>query len=206
MPQELQNLLGVNNKEYQFLNEGGTWRVSLHKNFIALSSIGSYVNYEDFEARVRKIMDVLHTVYKPSYYTRVGLRYRNAVCKEILGIEEADWKTLIPKETAPELWDDSADELEIFDKISQYKDNEKNGMTVMTAFQMMSGILKGKTVNSKTYLIDTDCFNEEKTRDVDNVLTKTREFRKWAGSIFIKNTTPALRDLLDRSEPSNAKE
>lgn len=82
----------VNN--YQFVSAEGQWKVSLTKGFIALSTYG-YTRWEDFAQRLDRVLAAFIELYQPSWFTRVGLRYVNAFCREALGLDELNWGELI---------------------------------------------------------------------------------------------------------------
>ena len=65
----------VNN--YQFISADGGWKVSLAKDFIALSTT-RYTRWEEFAKRLDVVLAAFIKIYQPAYFTRVGLRYMNA--------------------------------------------------------------------------------------------------------------------------------
>ena len=71
----------VNN--YQFISEDSQWKVSLTKNFIALST-NAYTRWEEFAKRLDRILAAFIQAYQPAYFSRVGLRYINAFRREEL--------------------------------------------------------------------------------------------------------------------------
>ncbi len=82
----------VNN--YQFISADGGWKVSLTKGFIALSTT-RYTRWEEFAKRLDVVLAAFIKIYQPAYFTRVGLRYMNAVNKAALGFAETPWHELI---------------------------------------------------------------------------------------------------------------
>ena len=76
----------VNN--YQFISEDSQWKVSLTKGFVALSTHG-YLRWEEFAKRLDRALAALIQLYQPAYFTRVGLRYINAIDRAALGLEDA---------------------------------------------------------------------------------------------------------------------
>ena len=71
----------VNN--YQFISEDSQWKVSLTKGFVALSTHG-YLRWEEFAKRLDRVLAALIQLYQPAYFTRVGLRYINAIDRAAL--------------------------------------------------------------------------------------------------------------------------
>ncbi len=76
----------VNN--YQFISEDSQWKVSLTKGFVALSTHG-YLRWEEFAKRLDRVLAALIQLYQPAYFTRVGLRYINAIDRAALGLKTA---------------------------------------------------------------------------------------------------------------------
>ncbi len=78
---------------YQFLSADGKWKVNLTNSFIALATPG-YTNWEDFAAKLDKILAGFIPLYKPAYFERVGLRYINAFSRKALGLEGTPFREL----------------------------------------------------------------------------------------------------------------
>lgn len=73
----------VNN--YQFISADGGWKVSLTKGFIALSTTALHPLGE-FAKRLDVVLAAFIKIYQPAYFTRVGLRYMNAVNQSCAGV------------------------------------------------------------------------------------------------------------------------
>ena len=76
------------NINYQFSTQDGVWRVNLTSKFISLACT-DYTCWEDFAAHMDK------PLYRPAYFQRVGLRYRNVISRQALGLEERPFSELI---------------------------------------------------------------------------------------------------------------
>ena len=97
----------VNN--YQFISEDSQWKVSLTKGFVALSTHG-YLRWEEFAKRLDRVLAALIQLYQPAYFTRVGLRYINAIDRAALGLEDCLWRELIQPGYLALLADEDAQE------------------------------------------------------------------------------------------------
>ena len=82
----------VNN--YQFISADSRSKISLTKSFVALST-HAYGSWEQFAGRLDAVIAAFIETYHPSWFTRVGLRYINAVSRTRLGLEETGWEALI---------------------------------------------------------------------------------------------------------------
>jgi uncharacterized protein (TIGR04255 family) len=89
---------------YSFKSEDQRWNLSITKDFIALTT-SSYERYEQFKQRLEEALEIFEHIYKPSFYTRIGLRYQDLVIRSKLGIEDKNWSDLIAKHIASELHD-----------------------------------------------------------------------------------------------------
>jgi len=81
---------------YSFKSEDQRWSLSITKDFIALAT-SSYERYEQFKQRLEEAIEIFESIYKPSFYTRLGLRYQDLIIRSKLGIEDKDWSELIAR-------------------------------------------------------------------------------------------------------------
>ncbi|MGE0134837.1 MAG: TIGR04255 family protein [Dehalococcoidia bacterium] len=86
---------------HNFVSSDGFWTVALTKDFVALST-KKYYRWEEFRRRLDLIIDALG-VYEVPYFTRIGLRYRDAINRTSLGIPNTSWGELLQPYIAGEL-------------------------------------------------------------------------------------------------------
>lgn len=79
---------------YVFSSADGIWRVHLASNFISLSC-SRYTCWEDFARHLDKPLAAFIQIYKPAYFTRVGLRYLNFISRKALQLEAVPFRELI---------------------------------------------------------------------------------------------------------------
>ena len=82
----------VNN--HTFLSDDGTCKLSLTKDFIALSTM-RYSHWEDFAARLDEPLGQFIKIYRPACFDRIGLRYVNAFSREKLSLTSRRWNDLL---------------------------------------------------------------------------------------------------------------
>ena len=88
---------------YRFLTEDRNSTVILTPDALTLST-KSYTRWEEFFENFRLPLDMLISKYEPSFITRVGLRYVNAIEKTPLGFSaETPWSALLNREILGEL-------------------------------------------------------------------------------------------------------
>ena len=81
-------------RTHVFLSKDGKHKISLTKNFIALSTMG-YTNWDAFAALLDEPLGHFINVYRPAYFERIGLRYINGFSRSKLSLESCRWNELI---------------------------------------------------------------------------------------------------------------
>ncbi len=79
---------------YQFASADGIWRVNLTSKFISLSC-NRYTCWEDFAAMLDKPLAAFIQVYRPAFFSRVGLRYLNFISRKALNLEDTPFRELM---------------------------------------------------------------------------------------------------------------
>ena len=79
---------------HTFVSTDGVWKVNLTKDFIALSTL-RYASWETFAQTLDKVLAAFIQVYNPAYFLRIGLRYMNAISRDLLGVTNLLWDDLI---------------------------------------------------------------------------------------------------------------
>lgn len=195
IPEELKKMLSIE-KEFYFLSEEGDWQVSLTRNFIALSCKGNYLNYQDFRSRLKKFLEIFNKVYEPSYFSRIGLRYRNIVNEDILPLNGKSVKECVPEYIFPELNLPIAENAITLEKITQLDDGNIKANVTHTLAQVTGKFGQEQISNTKSYIIDIDCFSENKIKGIDNALSKCDEFKNNEWNIFQWSITDTLREAM----------
>ena len=78
----------------QFVSADDIWRVNLTSRFISLSC-SRYTGWEEFAAHLDNPLAAFIQIYRPDYFQRVGLRYRNVISRKTLGLEDKPFSELI---------------------------------------------------------------------------------------------------------------
>ena len=89
---QLENQPG--NINCQFVSADDNWRVNLTSRFIALSC-SRYTNWEEFAAHMDTPLAAFIQLYRPECFHRIGLRYRNMISRENLGLQDKNLTELI---------------------------------------------------------------------------------------------------------------
>ena len=195
MPKELEAAVGTN-KVFRFFTEERDWQVSLTKNSIALACTANYRNYEDFSERLKKVLEVFCDIYEPSYFTRIGLRYRDIANKTILSPITVDVKDFIPEYIFPELSILETKEVKSLEKISRLDDGDVNANVVHVLSEVSGKFGKHQLENEESYIIDVDCFVESRIERINDVVNKCNTFKRLIWNIFQWSITDKLREAM----------
>ena len=96
-------------RNHSFISEDGAYKLSLTKNFIALSTM-RYRGWENFAHTLDEPLGQFIRIYRPAYFERVGLRYVNGVSRKMLELEDRRWNDLFQPQYLSVLDDDGVDE------------------------------------------------------------------------------------------------
>ena len=191
----------VNN--YQFISEDGQWKISLTRSFIALSTHG-YTRWEDFAKRLDRVLAALIQLYQPAYFTRVGLRYINAIDREALKLDDCLWRELIQPGYLGLLADEDAQE-------SAFSKCEQNASLLLPG-GAKSNVKAGpgtlRKVNNRTkessetrvYMLDLDVYMDGKT-PLGQTAPALNIVHGNADSLFRGAITDTLADAMEPEEP-----
>lgn len=78
---------------YHFVSEDGAWRLNLTRDFFAISTL-RYGGWEEFARHLDRPLASFIRLYKPAFFQRVGLRYRNFFSRARLDLEGVSWSEL----------------------------------------------------------------------------------------------------------------
>ena len=79
---------------YHFVSEDGVWKLNLTRDFFAISTL-RYPGWEEFARHLDRPLASFIRIYKPAYFQRVGLRYRNLISRSALDLEGVRWSELL---------------------------------------------------------------------------------------------------------------
>lgn len=157
--------LGANN--YVFATEDENTKLTLASDSLAIAT-SAYVTWDDFKADLDVALRAFESEYKPSFYSRVGLRYQNLLRRSLVG-PDIQWANLLRSELAAELtipeWGAAVQTVQ---KTIQCKIGDGD------AFTLQHGLAEAEGSSETLYLLDFDYFNENKTEisDVDAALNR----------------------------------
>lgn len=144
-------------KNYEFLSESSKCKVNLTRTFLSLSS-DEYSTWKDFYSKFSSILSIFIGVYKPSFFTRIGLRYIDIFNRNELGISEQPWNALIRGEFIGFLSNELHDRVISFQSIQELKlkDDDKK-------VRIASSSVFAQPENENCIMLDCDFSSSAKT-------------------------------------------
>ncbi len=196
MPKELEGVVSTA-KVFHFLSEEKDWKISLSKDFIALTCSGNYKNYVDFREKLENVLQTFSIIYEPSYFTRIGLRYKNVANRVSLPHAKQGVEAFIPEHIFPELATPIVVDIETLQKTSQFNDGNIKANVVHVLSKVSGTFKKKQFVNERSYVIDVDCFSENRIGGINDVLTRCDTFKRLSWNIFQWSITDNLRNAME---------
>lgn len=186
---------------FQFAAADLSWRVSLCSDFLSLTTT-RYESWEDFQPRMLELVELLAKCYPHAVPKRLGLRYKDVIEREGLGLTDTPWHKLVkPFLLGPfapgALSDDSIpDESEIGNFLLQSRLSLDDCMLLL-----QSTLLRSINGNRQAFLIDGDFFTENATclemlRDATVFRDALDKLHNNAGALFRRCITEELHDAL----------
>ncbi|HBE20473.1 MAG TPA: TIGR04255 family protein [Cyanobacteria bacterium UBA11149] len=178
---------------YNFKSEDRRWQLSISNDFITLTTF-AYERYEQFQKRFREAVEIFERIYKPSFYTRVGLQYQDLIVRSKLGLEDKNWSDLITTDIASELYNQElAPSIQSMIKnlilIAEYGQvNFKHGLVTVKESE--------KNNPEVAYLLDADFYTEQKVERNENVWNILDQFNKSARKLFRWSITDTLHNAM----------
>jgi uncharacterized protein (TIGR04255 family) len=168
LPPEVLRLVGRDlalptHQQFQFADADKNWQITLTQDFLAITT-KKYTKWEDFKEHLAKPLAALIAIYKPAFFSRIGLRYRNLIRRSKLGLEEKSWSQLLKPHISAELG--SAEVSDFVDEATHEVVVRFNGDPARV--HLRHGLVRLKT-DEQAYVIDSDFFTEERTEPNDAV-------------------------------------
>ncbi|MBI2909434.1 MAG: TIGR04255 family protein [Chloroflexi bacterium] len=153
--------------------------VAISSDFVAVAD-SRYERWETFRAEVQRAKMALEETYKPSFYTRIGLRYRNIISRNSLGLAGKRWQDLLKPHVVAELGDPNiADAIVATQTRSSIRTMEAPGGRVT----LIHGLHRPSSTDEQCYVIDADFYLEGK-EGLGEPFEVLDKFNRLAGNLF----------------------
>jgi uncharacterized protein (TIGR04255 family) len=160
-PDPLRQIIQIQNegKNYEFTSEDGIWTVNLTRTFLALTTT-KYKRREDFKKRLKVPLEALVDIYKPTYFSRIGLRYVDIIKRSVLKLEEVGWCELLQPYalgllSAPGVRDRVRGLESKYEVLLEDNSSMARIVTALMTWQ--------ENNNEECFMIDTDFYTTQKT-------------------------------------------
>ncbi len=180
--------LGI--RVYDFALPDGTLTLSLAQDFLSVQT-SQYETWNVFRPYLELGIRALIDVYKPSFISRVGLRYQNLIVRSKLGLEGVAWKELLNPTITAELHDEDIGPhvLERFSNLTLKLNNNNERLTIN------HGLVIGEN-NEQSYLIDADFYSGQ-TVEPDHAIQSFELLKRHSGRFFRWSISRALADGME---------
>lgn len=162
-------------KTYEFSTDDRNLQVTLTQDSLALSC-KNYVRWEQFRESLQSALGHLLTIYQPSFFTRVGLRYRNVIARKHLDLEKASWNELLSPQLAGDFHSNIASSI----------DGSSHQLVIKLQGDVGKVTLQhglGSKDSEICYIIDSDFYVNERTGAADAIRILDY-FNRQAGRLF----------------------
>jgi len=190
----LQSFTPTGNKNYEFSSEDKVWTINLTRHFIALST-KKYKRREEFREHLNTPLQALIDIYKPSSFSRVGLRYIDIIRRSKLNLENVPWSELLKPHV---LWllgsSDVNTNIRSFQAQCEIELEDKTSIA-----RVITGLLDGQESDEECFMIDTDFYTTRKTA-VTDIASKLDYFHIQGSKLIQWLITKLLHEAMEPEE------
>lgn len=181
LPQELSSLLGAMlptsiPRTYEFASTDSVWQITLTRESLALTC-RKYRRWEEFRTMLTAPFSALLEHYAPAFFSRIGLRYRDVICRSDLGLSNVPWNELLRPELAGEFHSPLAANIKL---ASHQLVLSLSGGAAQVLIQHGIAPRQDQEI---CYYIDND-FSIEQRRETDNAIETLDYFSKQSWRLF----------------------
>lgn len=164
---------------HRFYTKDSKRFITLSDEFMALAET-KYERWESFREEIIKAENALKEVYKPSFYSRVGLRYKDIISRNHLGLTKTEWHELLKPHIIAELGDKN-----ISDAVFKIRTQAVININDIPEGQITlnHGLTKPTGSDEECYMIDAD-FSIERKEGIDEPFEILDRFHGLAGQLF----------------------
>jgi uncharacterized protein (TIGR04255 family) len=182
LPTEISNLLGAmlptpTPRTYEFTSSDSMWQITLTRESLALTC-RQYKRWEEFRKMLQVPFSSLLENYAPSFFTRIGLRYRDVICRSELNLANVPWSELLRAELAGEFHSPIAGN--ITHSAHQLIVSLSGGKAQVL---IQHGTLPRQRDKEVCYYIDND-FSTEQRRNTNDTMETLDYFSKQSWRLF----------------------
>lgn len=185
---------------HHFSSEDGQKKVSISADFFAYSC-AKYEKWEVFHREFEELFRNFENLYPPTALQRIGLRYRDLIEREAIGLEGVPWRELVSPVVAGVFASQDFFEHELDE--SDYSDIEQSGQVQMSLKEcdvlLQTTLLRSTSQRpTRAFLIDSDFFHDAQTRKLsrDRMAECLKTLHDNADAVFRACIRKPLHDAL----------
>ena len=177
-------------RTYHFISSDSKWKLAIATDFLALSTIG-YKRWEEFRLELETALDAFVRIYEPSFFVRVGLRYRDVIKKSVEPLKGLDWPQILQPHIFGELGPEEVrNSIQHAAREVLISLGETRGQV-----RILHGLIREAGDKDFSYSIDSDFFSEERT-EITNAFELLDAYHREAGRLFRWFTTSTVHERL----------
>jgi len=178
---------------YEFASEDGAWSITLSRDSLALKTT-TYRRWEEFHEHLERPFAGLNELYRPAFFSRVGLRYVDVIQRSKLELKDRPWSELLKPHIAGEF---------AVPELSGQIEHGARQLRVKLAGEgsvmIRHGIAIEQSTNEQCFIIDSDFFVERRL-EPQHALGLLNDFNRKSGHLF----RWCIQDALHRAmEPTD---
>jgi uncharacterized protein (TIGR04255 family) len=177
---------------HKFLTADSNRFISLASGFVALTD-HKYQQWGQFRRELVLAQTSLEEVYQPTFYSRIGLRYRNVIDKEEIGLGNEPWDSLLNSPLIGLLGASNiGGHVRTIQTEASIKIDEDEVPGDLQPYGMALDPFPGR---KPVYVIDVDLYTNE--RSSGNDVSLLDRFNRIVGNLFRWAISPKLHQALE---------
>lgn len=178
---------------YEFVTQDRGTKINMTSSFIAISSV-KYERWEFFRETVEKVRKAFEEVYQPQFYVRIGLRYKDVIDRQVLGLENKGWTELIQPHILGTINTNNQNSLKQWIVNCEFSDIESNVQT-RQIFQLSQKV----GTNDLVVIFDCDYFLVD-TIQKEKIISFSNQLHEKSSTFIRSAITSTLHDAMDPVE------
>ena len=180
----------ISSKNHNFYTSDGTCQLNLTRTFLSLTTT-KYSRWEEFRKNLEVPINALVKVYRPPFFTRIGLRYIDIFDRSKLNLEKTPWNELLTPYFLGLL--SSPMEEDLISCESKYEINLEDKESLL---RVITTFVNKIPTNERCYLVDGDFYFAKKS-EVNKYLTKLEFLHEQAIRLIRLIITDKLHQAME---------
>jgi uncharacterized protein (TIGR04255 family) len=175
---------------YMFYEKKRRWTISINATSMSLET-NSYTNFEEFEKRLIRLLDVSRDIIDSDFFTRVGMRYINSI-----PVEDSDLNGWINDSILSGL------NKEVYGFMEDYESIVR-GYTSDGKYTFRHGLNGVSEESGIKYALDVDYFMEDVSSE--DVVSLVKKYNEINFSFFRWSIGPKTIEYMGEEKPKKGK-